>query len=46
MRQSVCLVINSVMVNSVTALFNCTPVDRASDFLMAPTLGYSPGLEL
>ena len=31
MRQSACLVINFV------TLFNCTPVDRASDSMMAPT---------
>ena len=31
MRQSACLVFNPVMV------FNCTPVGRASDYMMAPT---------
>ena len=37
MRQSACLVINQVTVNNFAALFNCTPVDRASDSMMAPT---------
>ena len=30
-RQSACLVINPVTVDNFAALFNCTPVDRASD---------------
>ena len=37
MRQSACLVINPIMVDGFAALFNCTPVDRASDSMMAPT---------
>ena len=37
MRQSVCLVINPITVDGCAALFNCTPVDRASDSMMAPT---------
>ena len=37
MRQSVCLVINSITVDNFAALFNCTPVDRASDVTMVPT---------
>ena len=37
MRQSACLVINQITVDSYAALFNCTPVDRASDSMMAPT---------
>ena len=37
MRQSACLVINPIMVDNFAALFNCTPLDRASDFMMAPT---------
>ena len=41
MRQSACLVINPIMVDGYAALFNCTPVDRASDSMMAPTLSYS-----
>ena len=31
MRQSACLVINTITVDYYSALFNCTPVDRASD---------------
>ena len=30
MQQSACLVINPIMVDNFVALFNCTPVDRAS----------------
>ena len=37
MRQSACLVINQITVDGYAALFNCTPVDRASDSMMAPT---------
>ena len=37
MRQSACLVIIPIMVYNFAALFNCTPVDRASDSMMAPT---------
>ena len=37
MRQSVCFVINPITVNNFAALFNCTPVDRASESMMAPT---------
>ena len=37
MRQSACLVINPITVGGYAALFNCTPVDRASDSMMAPT---------
>ena len=37
MRQSACLVINPIMVDGYAALFNCTPVDRASGSMMAPT---------
>ena len=37
MRQSACLVINPIIVDGYAALFNCTPVDRASDSMMAPT---------
>ena len=35
LRQSACLVINPITVDSFAALFNCTPVDRASDSMMA-----------
>ena len=38
MRQSTCLVINSVTVDSVASLFNCKPVGRASDSMMGPPL--------
>ena len=37
MRQSECLVINPIAVNIFAALFNCTPVDRVSDSMMART---------
>ena len=37
MRQSACLVPNPVTVNKFASLFNCTPVGRASDSMMAPT---------
>ena len=36
-RRSACLVINQVTIDNFTALFNCTPVDRASDSILAPT---------
>ena len=32
-----CLVINPITVDNFAALFNCTPVDKASDSMMAPT---------
>ena len=37
MRQSACLVFNPIMVHNYAAFFNCTPVGRASDSMMAPT---------
>ena len=37
MRQSACLVFNQIMVDNYAASFNCTPVGRASDSVMAPT---------
>ena len=37
MRQYVCLVVNPVTVDNFVALFNCTPVDRASKSMMALT---------
>ena len=37
MRQSACLVFKPITVNNFASLFNCTPVDRASDSMMAPT---------
>ena len=41
MRQSACLVINPIRVDNFAALFNSTPVDRASDSIIAATLSYS-----
>ena len=32
MRQFACLFINPIMVDNYAVLFNCTPVDRASDY--------------
>ena len=37
MRQSACLVCNPITVNNFASLFNCTPVGRVSDSMMAPT---------
>ena len=37
MRQSACLVLNPTMVDNYAAFFNCTPVGRASDSMIAPT---------
>ena len=37
MQQSACLVINPITVDNFVALFNSTPVDRASESMMAPT---------
>ena len=37
MWQSACLVFNPITVNKFASLFNCTPVGRASDSMMAPT---------
>ena len=37
MRQSACLVFNPIMVDNYAAFFNCTPVGRVSDSMMAPT---------
>ena len=37
MRRSGCLVIGPVAVDGYAALFNCAPVDRASDSMMTPT---------
>ena len=35
MQQSACLVINPITVDNFAALFNCAPVDRAPDSMMA-----------
>ena len=37
MRQSACLMINPFTVDNFAALLNCTPLDRASDSMMAQT---------
>ena len=37
MRQSACLLFKPITVNNFASLFNCTPVGRASDSMMAPT---------
>ena len=37
MRHSACLAINPITVDGFAALFNYTPVVRASDSMMAPT---------
>ena len=37
MQQSASLVINPITVDSFATLFNCMPVDRASESMMAPT---------
>ena len=37
MRQSACLVINPIADDNFAALFNCTPLDRAADSMLAPT---------
>ena len=37
MRQYACLVFNPIMVDNYAAFFNCTPVGRVSDYMMAPT---------
>ena len=37
MRQSACLVINPITVDGYATLFNCMPVDRASDSMMDST---------
>ena len=40
MQQSACLVINPLTVDNFAALFNCTPVNRASDSMMGPTSSF------
>ena len=41
MRQSACLLFNQIMVDNYATFFNCTPVGRASNSMMAPTKSYS-----
>ena len=36
-RQSACSVVNPITVNNFAALFNCTPVGRGSDSMIART---------
>ena len=36
MRQTACLVVNPITVNNFADIFNCTPVSRALDLMMAP----------
>ena len=36
MRQSACLVVNPITVNNFAVLFNCIPVGRGSDSMIAP----------
>ena len=40
MRQSACLEINPITVDNFAALFNCTPVDRASDLKLFILVGW------
>ena len=37
MRQYACLIFNPIMVDTYATFFNCKPVGRASDSMMAPT---------
>ena len=37
MRQSACLVVNPITVDSFASVFNCTPDGHASDSMMGPT---------
>ena len=37
MRQTSCLVFNPITVSNFASLFNCTPLGRESDSMMAPT---------
>ena len=41
MQQSACLGFNPIMVDNYVDFFNCTPVGRASDSMMASTSSYS-----
>ena len=40
MRQNACLVVNPIMVNNFADLFNCTPVGRATNLMMAPASSF------
>ena len=37
LQQTVCLVVNPIMVGNFAFHFNCTPVGRTSDNMMVPT---------
>ena len=37
MRHFACLVVNPITVNNFAVLFNCTPVGRGTDSIIAPT---------
>ena len=37
MRQSECIVFNPITFDNYASFFNCMPVGRASDSMMAPT---------
>ena len=37
MQHSACLVMNPITVDNFAAFFNCTPVDRTPDSMMAST---------
>ena len=37
LRQYACLVINPITIDNFVALFDCTPVDRESYFMLIPT---------
>ena len=42
MRQTACLVVNPITVDSYCYLFNCTTVGQASDLMTALTLSFNP----
>ena len=41
MRQSACLVVNPITVDSLSFLFNCTTVGQASDLMTALTKSFN-----
>ena len=41
MRQFACLLVNPITLDNFAAIYNCTPVDQASDSMMAGTKHYS-----
>ena len=42
MRQSACLVVNPITVDSYGLLFNCTAVGQASDLMTTMTQSFNP----